>query len=86
MSKVRKCFVCSRLLARSERQVAEATTRGVGAAIVEVCDKCQRGILRAGRIATCRKELTVVLRRLPVQRQLFPAASSKSTGTGGRDG
>jgi hypothetical protein len=86
MSKVRKCFLCSRLLARSERQVAEATTSGGGAAIVEVCDKCQSGIVAAGAIATSRGELTVVLRPQPVQAQLFPAASSKSTGTGGRDG
>ena len=86
MGKVRQCFLCSRVLARSERRVAEAMTSGAGAAIVEVCDWCQRAIVRAGAIATSREERTVVLRPQPEQAQLFQGAWRQVSGTGGRHG
>jgi hypothetical protein len=86
MGKVRECFKCSRLLAPTERHVAEATTSGAGGKIVEVCDRCHVEVARAGAIAMGREGLTVVLRPQPVQAELFPAASRTPTPTDGRDG
>lgn len=80
MTNVRECFVCSMLLARSERTTVEATPVAGRPTIVEVCVRCHSRVIAAGGVSVGEGSKAEVLRARPVQRRLFPAVSRKEGG------
>lgn len=86
MGKVRECFRCSTLLTLMERRVVESTDAAGVITLVEVCSECHVKILNTKALLVGQAKGRHVLRPRPEQNQLFPTASRKVAGKGGRRG
>lgn len=83
MGKGRECFMCCMLLTVLDVKRVGLTVKGKDPETVEVCGRCGTRVALAGAMATSRDGLTVVLRPLPVQDELFPKSSRSSPPAGG---